>query len=403
MFEGVDWSVWGPPTAVAVVGLGFGLFLLMRGLGEGDSGELSAEGLTRDDLQARKDARVEELRALQAEQGRLPPDEFDARWRRTLDDAARALRDLEHFTAAPTQAAVPAPSGGWSLRRQLPFVVLAMIIAAGATWTLMQSSRERGSGGMTGATVDSRQAALEEAKAALEANPQDIDAAAFLAHSYIRDGDLDAGMKYVDAGRTADPDDPRIQASLAALMIAIGYFERAESTLDDAQKAAPDLASAWLWRGVLRQQQGDLEGAGAAFDKVLELSTDAQDRRLAAILKSDLDKAAHPVGPRVAGRVEIGEGVTVPEGALLFIYARSPELGVGPPLAALKVPVSQLPYDFTISETDMIRPGTWPDEVWVSARVDLDGNAMTKDEGAPASEAQGPITSAEPAITLTLR
>ena len=35
---------------------------------------------------------------------------------------------------------------------------------------------------------------------------------------------------------------------------------------------------------------------------------------------------------------------------------------------------------FTLGKGDMVMGGEWPEEVWLEARLDQDGNAMTKME-----------------------
>lgn len=405
----MNWEVWGPPIVVAAVGLVAGVILALRAR-TGTLAHGPANGLTRDDLVARKESLVEQLRGLEAERDKVRPEEFEPRWNLALDRAARALRDLDQHDLGPrdedsvevevarTVEGRSFGRAGWAAAVVVFFVVLGL--------TLSQASKPRGAGGMTGATVDQRQAALEEAEARLQADPKDVDAAAMLAHAAIRGGDLEAGMRYVDAGRQAAPDDPRIQTSLAALMIAIGYLDKAQVILDQVLAAEPGLGQAWLWKGVLEMGRGDQAAASLAFRKVLELSDDAEDRRLAAAMLAEAQATpAAPTPARVKGRVELAAGVAPPpEGALVFIYARPAAEGRGPPLAALKVPASRLPLDFELGDADIVMQGnTWPEEVWLSARVDLDGNAMSREDGAPEAVAVGPIRSAEQVVGLTLQ
>ncbi|RME28068.1 MAG: hypothetical protein D6798_03240 [Deltaproteobacteria bacterium] len=420
----MSWDVWGPPLVVVLTGLVAGLLVALRSrprdAAPGPSGGLSVE-----DLLARKESLVEQLRSLEADRDKMEPAEFEARWRHTLDRAAEALRDLEAARAAaervappaaaeagdgppePSAAPAPPPSGGGAMARRVGWTaaVVVFFVLLGVTLTKSTSSRPEG-GSMTGGPTmggsSESSSVIAEAEARLAADPTDVDAAAILAHDAIRQGRLDAGMQYVDAGRKVAPDDPRIQSSLAALMIAIGYLDRAEATLDQAQAADPDLPTAWLWRGVLAMQRQDPDAARAAFEKVLELSTDATDRRLAASLLHEL--SAPPPAVRVTGTVTLADGVTVPPDALVFITARSSQVPAGPPLAALRRSAAELPLEFTLSDSDMVMGGgTWPDTVWLQARVDLDGNAMTREEGAPETEVVGPITADSGPVTLTLQ
>jgi cytochrome c-type biogenesis protein CcmH len=257
---------------------------------------------------------------------------------------------------------------------------------------------------------------LQELQERLDANPQDVDAAAALAHAAIRSGDFDAGMRYVEAGRQVDPQNVKIQASLAALMIAIGMLDKAQQNLDEVQARDPNLATAWLWRGVLELNRGNLGPAEAALSKALDLSQDAEDRRLAAMLLADARNPqaaapapeaapeAPPAGPaRLTGSLRIEGSAALPPEALVFVFVRPSVEGRGPPLAALRIPASSLPTTFALGDGDIIMQGTtWPDQVWLSARLDTDGNAATREEGQPAAEAQGPFSSGQ-TVELVLR
>lgn len=421
----MNWEVWGPPTVVAGLGLAAGLVLALRAR-RGGVGGATRGGLTREDLLTRKQALLEQLRGLEAERGKLPPADFQARWRVVLDRAAVAERELERFDRAQLDdeqlegEASRSPEGrsfgraGWAAAVVVFFVVLGL--------TLTQATRPREGGGMTGATVDQRQKALEELQARLDKDPTDVDAATALAHAAIRSGDLEAGMRYVEAGRQVAPDDPRVQASLAALMLAIGYQDRAAAVLDQALATNPTLGTAWLWKGVLELGRGDRSAAVAAFEKVMAYSKDAEDRRIAASMMAEARAAAagggsapsQPAGPtaattagtvRVSGRVELAPGVAAPPaGAMVFIYVRSSAEAKGPPVAARKVPASALPLDFQLGDADIMMQGVpWPDQVWLSARVDLDGNAMTREDGAPQATPIGPMGAPEAPVQLVLQ
>lgn len=425
-------EVWGPPVAVLVVGLLAGAVVVWRARGEA-RGRITR----REDLAARKLALVEELRGLQAERAKLPPDEYDRRFRRTLDLAAMALRDLEAAEVVDdtaeverqVQRAVPGSRGAaWAAAFLAFFAILGL--------SLTQAVRPRGQAdSMTGRAMggeagvgeagsgEAGSAALAELEARLEANPQDVDAAAALAHAAIRAGDFQAGMRYVDAGRAVAPEDPRIQASLAALMIAIGMNDRAEATLDQVQAAAPGLSQGWLWRGVLELRRGQAQAAVPALHRALELSQDPDDRRLIAMLLADAQSpmagsasgvgsgtdavagappAAEAREPRLRGELRV-EGPALPEGALIFVFARPSAEGRGPPLAALRIPAGSAPTSFAIGDGDLLMPGSsWPAEVWLSARVDTDGNAATREEGMPVAAPQGPLQSGA-TVELVLR
>jgi hypothetical protein len=78
------------------------------------------------------------------------------------------------------------------------------------------------------------------------------------------------------------------------------------------------------------------------------------------------------LAPDLAGRV--------PPGAVLFVIARTAPSG--PPLAVVRVATPTFPVKFSIGPEDrMIQSMPFAGEIRISARVDADGNAMTRDPG----------------------
>ena len=78
------------------------------------------------------------------------------------------------------------------------------------------------------------------------------------------------------------------------------------------------------------------------------------------------------LSPDLAGRV--------PPGAVLFVIARTAQRG--PPLAVVRVTDPTFPLQFSIGPGDrMIQSMPFAGEILLSARVDADGDAMTKSPG----------------------
>lgn len=83
----------------------------------------------------------------------------------------------------------------------------------------------------------------------------------------------------------------------------------------------------------------------------------------------------------VTGVVSIAEGLTAPSGTL-FVILRNEGVKRGPPLAVKKIVNPTFPQSFTLGPADVMIKGlpfTGPFEI--QARVDADGNAMTKAAG----------------------
>ena len=65
---------------------------------------------------------------------------------------------------------------------------------------------------------------------------------------------------------------------------------------------------------------------------------------------------------------------------IVFLIARRSEGAKGPPVAVRKIVASSFPLSFSMGKEHLMMGGTWPEEVWLEARLDLDGDAMTKDD-----------------------
>ena len=86
-----------------------------------------------------------------------------------------------------------------------------------------------------------------------------------------------------------------------------------------------------------------------------------------------------------------------PPGAILFIIARSGGQGGGPPLAVKRIASPHFPLEFSIGPGDrMIQAMPFVGPIQLSARLDADGNAMTRAPGDLQGQAQG---SYEPGAT----
>jgi hypothetical protein len=101
------------------------------------------------------------------------------------------------------------------------------------------------------------------------------------------------------------------------------------------------------------------------------------------------DEGAEPgAGPRIKGTLELGDDFADDNGKLtLFVYLKNNDGERGMPWAALRFDQARFPMaldigpeDVTLqieNKADLLTAG----ELWLHARLDLDGNAMTKEPG----------------------
>jgi len=108
-------------------------------------------------------------------------------------------------------------------------------------------------------------------------------------------------------------------------------------------------------------------------------------------------------GQTIRGTVEIADSLygERPAHGVLFIIARSRP--AGPPLAVLRVPSARFPYSFEIGQEHVMIPSlVFEGEIRLSARLDSDGNAMTKLPGDLVGEVPTPIGPGADGVALVL-
>lgn len=90
---------------------------------------------------------------------------------------------------------------------------------------------------------------------------------------------------------------------------------------------------------------------------------------------------AQGAGAPIRGRVEVAEAArgAAPARATLFVIARRAGAAGGPPLAVLRLPDPTFPLDFEIGpENAMIAGMPFAGDIALTARLDADGDAMTR-------------------------
>ncbi len=86
-------------------------------------------------------------------------------------------------------------------------------------------------------------------------------------------------------------------------------------------------------------------------------------------------------GPPLVGVVSLAPGAQPPAGAVLFVIARR-EGSAGPPLAVVRAQDPTFPYAFELSQRSVMMPNTvFSGPMRLTARLDSDGNAITREAG----------------------
>ena len=106
----------------------------------------------------------------------------------------------------------------------------------------------------------------------------------------------------------------------------------------------------------------------------------------------------------VSGTITLASGYEskVPAGAILFIVARTGQ-GGGPPLAVKRIESPKFPLPFSLGPGDrMIQQMPFVGPLQLSARLDTDGNAMTRTPGDLQGQAPGTHQPGESSIAIVI-
>ncbi|MBP6702832.1 MAG: tetratricopeptide repeat protein [Vicinamibacteria bacterium] len=331
-------------------------------------------------------------------------------------DSSKAEVAPEAPAPAKVAARPPSALAGFA------YGVLAMGTLGGLFYLASLGSTERAEGGSPtgGNTMGSAAAARPENTAAenaeiaaLEANvqktPQDIGQRVELTRAYLRQRDLMKVFDQTQAILQIQPGEPHALTYQALVRVAMGQADQAETMLVDAIKKNPRIEDAYIHLAIARLQLGNKKGAEAAIGDGQKQFP--EDRELLADVFKQISSAAETeaaAGPPAAGApasappeadsavpaaagsgssvvvvVNLPQGVTVPSGAILFVMAREAGFDTGAPVAVKRVPAMNFPITVTLSEKDSMAGESLPGLMRIDARIDPDGDPMTKNPTDP--------------------
>lgn len=428
---------WGPALAVLAVGLTGGILLAWRMLARRSVPPAGAAGLAaRRELEAHRDVLIEQLRELEdTAHGRDP--EHVARERERLElEAARVLAALDRHAPTPTAAtpgvtkAAPseiadASAARRAARRGFAWGAVSAAAMVGLALWVAGLMRPRGGGSLTGdmpggAPAMSSPAAsgadeeLARLQSAVARNPADLDARLELTQAHLGRRELMQVWEQTQEVLARSPGHPRALSYQALVRLAMGQAEAAEGMLKEAMAAAPDLLEPRLHLAVVYLQTGRGREAGAVLDEAeRRFPTQAQAlqrmrrelmARLAAAPEPPID---HPEvgtagGARVSGRIELDAArATASAGSIVFVTARAAGQSEGPPLAVKRLPAS-FPLAFTLGSEDSMMGQALPDRLRLEARLDSDGDPLTRSPEDPSARLDG-VRLGQGGVRLLLR
>jgi Flp pilus assembly protein TadD len=379
------------------------------------------------DLEAKRDALIRQLRELDD----ADPD-ADAEHARLEGEAAIVLRQLDGIRSAP----MPATAGSAASRAAAPpatslspavkgfaWGLLSAGILAGIGFYVVQQSKPREAGQpttgaamppQTGAAAQQQtpaqpDAELKSLEAEVAKNPDDLKLRGDLAKAYFDRENLMAVYQQTELILAKAPNDAKALTYQALVRMSMGQNDAAKKMLLSATKSDPTLTDAYVALAWLDTMAGRDSEADTAIKEAIKHHPE-QGARLTDILaqmrakaaqrptqeaqpaagmsmqspsKAPMQSSAAPSpgdgGPTIHITLSVAPGAKIPPGGVIFVIARAAGVTAGPPVAVKRLPLGTFPLTFDLSSADSMMGQPLPPTVRIEARIDSDGNAMTKE------------------------
>jgi tetratricopeptide (TPR) repeat protein len=400
----VDWI---GPVAILAAGLILGLFFILR-RGSRPADQLE-EATALADVERKFDALIAQLRELGA-------DEEHRRGALELE-AAITLREVERIRAAELEEetedeaeTVPSmPPANPALKPAIWFAAgaLSASVVFLLLWQFMTPRKEGGpvtggamQAGATGAAeTDPRIAQLEQA---VSADPENLELRNDLSRALVTQQRWMETWEHTEFVLARDAENPRALSYQALVRLAMGESQQAEQMLKKALEKDPNLLDGWIHLALVYFDGGRTQEAVAALRTAKErnpgdaeaLTQLEQELMVAAASPREPVPSAPPAAPlpnasdspSFRGEIAItGGSVKLP--TLVFVTVRQAGAAGGPPVAAKRIAASSFPLQFEVSATDSMMGMPLPEEARIEARIDPDGDPLTRSPSDPSAVA----------------
>ena len=324
-------------------------------------------------------------RAVHASRLRELQDDLD-NGRLSADDHAAARRDLEKDLAAGSQdsaAHAPAP------RRIAAFISVILVLVTGSVLYWRYGSWQVGSEGVQAASTQAVLKMVDDLAARLH-TPEgqgDLQGWTMLGHSYMIMGRYPDALDVFTHARALSKDsDPQVLSSYAeALTLSDpgSFTDKALPVFEQVLKTDPRNVQALWYGGLGALQRGDRPLAVQRWNAVLAQDPPADYRRVIEKAIATAGGTPQGAGARVVAitvHVSLAAALAahISPDATVFVYVQPKDGAGGPPLAARRFRVSDLPLDLQLSDRDAVVPGrvisAYADAI-VSARISTSGTA----------------------------
>jgi tetratricopeptide (TPR) repeat protein len=245
--------------------------------------------------------------------------------------------------------------------------------------------------------------ALQQMEAAVAKTPDDLEVRNQLAKAYLERENLMGVFEQTKYILARTPDDARALTYQALVRMSMGQRDPAAQMLQHAIKSDPQLIDAYValaWDDIQRGKTAEAEAQIAEAAR----RHPEQKQRLDDVLTKMKEQAKNPApaaataaaapaprGPSVHVTLTLAGAAPSPN-AVLFIIARAAGQSAGPPAAVKRIAGPTFPLDVDLSAADSMMGQPLPATVRIEARIDSDGDPLTKNPSDPHAAQDGVAT-----------
>jgi cytochrome c-type biogenesis protein CcmH len=245
-------------------------------------------------------------------------------------------------------------------------------------------------------------ASLRNLEARVKSNPDDLALRLELTHAYLDKENLMGVFDQTDYILKKNPNDAQAQTYQALVRMAMGQRDSALTLLKSATTNDPSLLDAWVALAWYYAQVGNKSEARAAIDQAIKRHPD-EKARLEAVWQQMGSKnpAAAPAASNDSITVTLNlASAKASASGVLFVIARPEGVTAGPPIAVKRIPAATFPITIDLSSADSMMGQPIPPKVRIEARLDADGNPLTKDPNEPKAVQDGVALGSKVSLTL---
>lgn len=355
-------------------------------------------------------------------------------------------------TASAPESATPAPASPlkgflWGIGSAAAIATLIFLVAKSAqergdSGSMTGNTPMSSGGGMQGGGSQPPDAELQQLLSRVQAEPENLDLRVELAFQQLMREQLMDVFETTQYVLERRPGDPAALTYQSVVRLAMGQTAQAEQMLKQAIKTKPDMLDARVYLALAYSQAGKYDESKKEIDEAIKVSPADAPRINALWAQIEAQKGKAPVQPAagkedphagialppmsgegmpettspapapsqvaaspdpraVSGTLSLANGVSVPSGATIFLIVRPAGTKGGPPVAVSRFPAGSFPVSFEVSQANSMMGQPLPDPMEIDARVDLDGNPMTHDAGAPSGSLDNVVAGSK-SLTIKL-